>query len=308
MEPLPSPPTLDDPDFDLDPNLAAQMGFASFGAQPTAKKRKYNCAADAMTSFLPPTHAGLPKKPPPPVGTGANSKALGKVEVGENGWLTERGNWGAHGGKRYAEGEKGMGRDRVLGGGGRRGRAGKGGMEKSWGNVEGLSGTNSTPLGTRVGRGGKSNAVEALRMRVGAGTSPQSRDREYNEEDDGMPGYVDSTPPGSPIPRKSPHLTNEAKDLSMNGEAAPARQVEEKKEEVVADTGSGPPGHPIASSGTPQDLPVRTQPSGSSGGHHDWNALRKGVRNEKGDVVYYDASFVEDPWEHLVGGKGAVSG
>ena len=32
---------------------------------------------------------------------------------------------------------------------------------------------------------------------------------------------------------------------------------------------------------------------------YDWHALRKGVRDERGDVAYYDASFVEDPWKNL---------
>lgn len=34
---------------------------------------------------------------------------------------------------------------------------------------------------------------------------------------------------------------------------------------------------------------------------YDWRALRKGVRDENGDVAYYDGSFVEDPWRGLVG-------
>lgn len=34
-------------------------------------------------------------------------------------------------------------------------------------------------------------------------------------------------------------------------------------------------------------------------GQWDWQALRKGVKDERGDVAYYDASFVEDPWRHL---------
>ena len=33
---------------------------------------------------------------------------------------------------------------------------------------------------------------------------------------------------------------------------------------------------------------------------HDWHALRKGVRDSRGDVAYYDHSFVEDPWKQLV--------
>ena len=32
---------------------------------------------------------------------------------------------------------------------------------------------------------------------------------------------------------------------------------------------------------------------------YDWHALRKGVRDERGDVAYYDTSFVEDPWKNL---------
>ncbi|MCJ1381660.1 hypothetical protein MMC17_004771 [Xylographa soralifera] len=298
MTSFPSPSTLDDPD----PDLAAQMGFASFGAQPTARKRKYNLAADAMTSFLPPSHVGMPLKPPPSVGTGANSGALGKVRDGQNGWLSERGNRGAHGGNRYAEGERGRGKDRVLGRGGRRGRGGRGGAEMSRRTGEGVSGSNSTPLGTRLRNGGENAAAEWLKMRIGAGTSPQSQEQEDEEEDAGMPGYVDSTPPGSPSPKNSTHLTNNAEDSPIDEEAEPTRQVEGEKEEVDADSGSGPPGRPPAWSSTPEDFPVRTQQSGSRGRHWDWNALRKGVRNEKGDVVYYDASFVEDPWKDLVGG------
>lgn len=40
----------------------------------------------------------------------------------------------------------------------------------------------------------------------------------------------------------------------------------------------------------------------AAGGQPDayhWQALRKGIRNEIGDIAYYDASFVEDPWKHL---------
>ena len=34
---------------------------------------------------------------------------------------------------------------------------------------------------------------------------------------------------------------------------------------------------------------------------YNWQALRKGIMNEIGDVAYYDASFTEDPWSHLIG-------
>ncbi|KAL6715196.1 hypothetical protein ACLMJK_007460 [Lecanora helva] len=31
----------------------------------------------------------------------------------------------------------------------------------------------------------------------------------------------------------------------------------------------------------------------------DWQALRKGIKDENGDVAFYDQSFVEDPWREL---------
>ena len=40
--------------------------------------------------------------------------------------------------------------------------------------------------------------------------------------------------------------------------------------------------------------------SGEQKSQHDWHALRKGVRDSRGDVAYYDPSFVEDPWKDLV--------
>lgn len=38
--------------FDIDPEIAASMGFASFGAQPSAKKRKFN-HNDAIVDIAP---------------------------------------------------------------------------------------------------------------------------------------------------------------------------------------------------------------------------------------------------------------
>ena len=46
---------------------------------------------------------------------------------------------------------------------------------------------------------------------------------------------------------------------------------------------------------------VEREPGKLANGQWDWNALRKGVRDEHGDTAYYDASFVEDPWAALRG-------
>ncbi|KAF9874480.1 hypothetical protein CkaCkLH20_08043 [Colletotrichum karsti] len=53
---------------DLDPEMAAAMGFSSFGMQPSAKKRKYNNRTDAVASSSSATGANqvalAPRAPP----------------------------------------------------------------------------------------------------------------------------------------------------------------------------------------------------------------------------------------------------
>ncbi|KAM0797940.1 hypothetical protein BDR22DRAFT_914402 [Usnea florida] len=38
-------------------------------------------------------------------------------------------------------------------------------------------------------------------------------------------------------------------------------------------------------------------------GEWDWQALRMGVRDQRGDVAFYDKSFVEDPWRGFGAGE-----
>src|SRR4051812_11530472 len=54
--------------MDIDPEIAAAMGFSSFGAQPSAKKRKYT-QEDAIVD--------LPASAPQQKSSGANSTQLG---------------------------------------------------------------------------------------------------------------------------------------------------------------------------------------------------------------------------------------
>lgn len=46
--------------------------------------------------------------------------------------------------------------------------------------------------------------------------------------------------------------------------------------------------------------PGGLEPGRKTDGQWDWQALRKGVRDARGEMAFYDASFVEDPWKHLV--------
>ncbi len=44
---------------------------------------------------------------------------------------------------------------------------------------------------------------------------------------------------------------------------------------------------------------------------HTWAEWKRGIRNERGDMAFYDASFVEDPWRNLrakTGGGGGRRG
>ena len=50
--------------------------------------------------------------------------------------------------------------------------------------------------------------------------------------------------------------------------------------------------------------PGGLEPGQRTDGQWDWQALRRGVRDERGDMAFYDASFVEDPWKHLMDDRG----
>ena len=41
------------------------------------------------------------------------------------------------------------------------------------------------------------------------------------------------------------------------------------------------------------------EPGRLQNGDWDWYALKRGVKNQQGDIAFYDASFIEDPWAHL---------
>ncbi|KAK6432282.1 hypothetical protein LTR95_011543 [Oleoguttula sp. CCFEE 5521] len=62
-----------DESMDIDPALAAQMGFSSFGGAP--KKRKFD-ANDAVTDVDAAVKNQAPSKPKP---TGSNSQPLGQI-------------------------------------------------------------------------------------------------------------------------------------------------------------------------------------------------------------------------------------
>ncbi|KAK2023549.1 hypothetical protein LX32DRAFT_656893 [Colletotrichum zoysiae] len=69
---------MDDQDLaaEIDPEMAAFMGFASFGTQPAAKKRKYNHRTDAVSSASGPAGHPSTRAPVVAAATGANQTVL----------------------------------------------------------------------------------------------------------------------------------------------------------------------------------------------------------------------------------------
>lgn len=94
-------------------------------------------------------------------------------------------------------------------------------------------------------------------------------------------------------------------------DAAQMREGEAKQHEDDSGVANADPEETIVGKGyvheqrvnvtttSPSSVQRATAAAGGQRNAYNWHALRRGVRNEMGDVAYYDASFVEDPWEHL---------
>ncbi|KAL8825903.1 MAG: hypothetical protein Q9191_004127 [Dirinaria sp. TL-2023a] len=121
---------------------------------------------------------------------------------------------------------------------------------------------------------------------------------------------VNTMPLGKP---KAPVGEQGAVDVIPMGRGEEAEQEEEngaEQREVDSGVAKAVPGKTVVGDGHVDEQRVNlTMNTGSThkaaaaaGGRPDaynWQAPRKGVRNEIGDIAYYDASFVEDPWKHL---------
>ena len=95
--------------------------------------------------------------------------------------------------------------------------------------------------------------------------------------------------------------TQHESEAKVPGEGPAERQDLAKPPET---TGVVPQNHSQVLLHQYQSIASNNQASRSSSGklpngEWDWQALRKGVRDERGDMAYYDASFVEDPWAAL---------
>lgn len=163
------------------------------------------------------------------------------------------------------------------------------------------SGSNNTPLGIRGNRHGglvpDLNAVQEGREQRAKG---QLREEEGEGEEGGRV-------------RNGEWASGEADALGrIGGSVRESEFVDKGPSYIVGDeeirTSDGNTNSVMA---PPAHLGVSNAEMGPGGleagrktdGQWDWQALRRGVRDARGDMAFYDASFVEDPWKHLVDDK-----
>ena len=166
------------------------------------------------------------------------------------------------------------------------------------------SGSNNTPLGIR----GKSHGGPVAGLNTAQeATEPQSKGQLGGREEEGGRG------------RYGEWANGEADALGKRGGLVGEPEFEDKgpsyivgDEEIRTSDGNtdfvmAPQMHPgVSIAGM---APGGLEPGQKTAGQWDWQALRRGVRDARGDMAFYDASFVEDPWKHLLndkdnGGKG----
>ena len=290
--PEPLLPTATD-DLDTDRAILAQMGFSTFGSLPSKKRKRYNPSADAMTS--------------------ANAATKDTATGSEAGSM--------QGGARTNNG-------------GQRRNGKKGGMVTGAG-----SGANNAPLGERRRAaavdteeeklGGGIGGVAGACAEVFAGGQTEGQNEVVGIDSGGMvgvavedvdcggPGYISSTP--------SPSRNLET-DLSVLKSVTPltipaASTVPADDTTAIVDPShldgfqhTLPPKPPVGIPYLAQEqiTPLSLQKKALQGDVNDdtergttrtpleeWAALRRGVRNERGDMVYFDQSFLEDPWKGL---------
>ncbi len=197
------------------------------------------------------------------------------------------------------------------------------------------SGSNKTPLGevrAKVRNGGdaahKDGDVLDAQGAIG-GLGKMETERADEDGDGDGPIYADESPPLIPHPtldtkiaQRNHPLDQCIPDLSSSSSGRKIVPVPAQAPSTSTTEANQPASsHQISATSKPipihSSLPPKPPPPSArsseilrSADHakraNDDEAWRwrKGVKNENGDVAYYDASFVEDPWRELRGDKG----
>lgn len=195
------------------------------------------------------------------------------------------------------------------------------------------SGSNSLPLGT--GSRGK-RKLELAKDKGKGGERDQGKRNEGGEEKFDQRDAEDDSVDDGGVPLKGPNqipqpqLNQSVKDSDLILDSITKTHAkvieEEEEEENSAKSGfeknasrvlaEGLPLYITQAQQNPSVLPYQSPSqlllqssypnpaSNSQSQHgrqkHDFKSLRKGIRDERGDMAYYDGSFVEDPWRGLL--------
>ncbi|MCJ1470530.1 hypothetical protein MMC07_009176 [Pseudocyphellaria aurata] len=179
------------------------------------------------------------------------------------------------------------------------------------------SGSNSTPLGTS--RRQESELASRLDIRSEKefaegedGSEREASERLEAEKDEDGDGGSTGEDKGGPVPHifSNARASDPRKSNLNDANNTPDLRPTSRTPTFHSPKSLPPRPSPPASSSfqnvrsqSPQwptqlQAPPRTQQSPQS---HNFRSLRHGLRDENGDMAYYDESFVEDPWRALLG-------
>ncbi|KAL8783518.1 MAG: hypothetical protein Q9213_004564 [Squamulea squamosa] len=237
------PPIHNNPD-NSEEDMAAAVGFSSFGTQPPTKRKKTNHGIGGERSA-----------------TGGNTLPLGnprsKQDMEGMDGITVGGREGVRGGSDPGVGHKLQDAADVM-------DARSGGLEGS------------------LARGENMDETSVLLQR---------QNELLQRINDGL-----SSHPNPPTESTTDQINPTTSDMSVDKNTT--------YHHINTNTN---PNIPQANESLPRKEQRNKVPTKDGFGGHTWNEWRKGVRNERGDMAFYDASFVENPWMNLgakVGGGG----
>ncbi|KAL9068974.1 MAG: hypothetical protein Q9161_005831 [Pseudevernia consocians] len=279
---MPEPPPIPSPSPSPPEDIAAAMGFASFGAKPNPPKKKRKLAD------------------PHSEGSGSNNTPLG-VRTRTSGAQPAREEQARARGQSPSAGMKARGR--LQGPGQRSGHSEPRGANRTL--SHGLP--DPDPLAAAA-------LDETAAMLLESGMMPRYLDWDEGFAEGGPHGGRKGQEQGRVAGQDPDHLAAAALDET----AAMLLETGMMPRYLDWDEGFAEGGPHGGRDGQEQGRVAGQVGGGGGGGDEmrrsqgkrwdgtwDWQALRRGVvMDERGDVAFYDGSFVEDPWRGLGGGRG----
>lgn len=227
---------------DIDPAIAAAMGFSSFGAAPAAKRRKFN--ADDTYVEGQASREQQKQRKDRQQGSGANTMALGTRRNAPSGDVAQA----------VSDADVVPERTTVAIG------------------QQNLSSVDAAELG------GSGNKAGGKKKSKGKQAAPA-----------GLAGFLSR---GQQLPaRPQPAVQEQSQPIASDS-------LTTTRTPIAAGIGAQPS---VEARSVPEAVSAEAQTGGITDQTHQsgLSAYRRGVKNERGDMVYFMPSFLEDPWAAL---------